>query len=167
MVRIGLLDQMRKDLGIGFTPKVMALRREFFAQLGKILDDAIVDHRDFAIAAHVWMSVFHRGAPMRRPTCVTDSAGRSRMTGDQLVFEACHLAHAANHINRARRLPRRAKLERDASRVVAPVLKALEARDQHVDGGLGSGISNNSAHGKPFRSIDGSPRVYGRIVTSW
>ena len=71
---------------------------------------------------------------MRRPTCVTDSAGRSRMTGDQLVFEACHLAHAANHINRARRLPRRAKLERDASRVVAPVLKALEARDQHVDG---------------------------------
>ena len=63
MVRIGLLDQMRKDLGIGFTPKVMALRRELFAQLGEILDDAIVDHRDFAIAAYVWMSVFHRGRP--------------------------------------------------------------------------------------------------------
>ena len=54
---IGLFDQMREDLGIGLALKVMAAALQLLAQLGEVLDDAVVDDGDTTIAAGVGVSV--------------------------------------------------------------------------------------------------------------
>ena len=54
---ISLFDQMREDLGIGLALKVMAAALQLFAQLGEVLDDAVVDDGDTTVAAGVGMGV--------------------------------------------------------------------------------------------------------------
>ena len=60
---ISLFDQMREDLGIGLALKVMAAALQLFAQLGEVLDDAVVDDGDTTVAAGVGMGVNDGGLP--------------------------------------------------------------------------------------------------------
>ena len=66
VVRLGisLFDQMREDLGIGLALKVVAAALQLFAQLGEVLDDAVVDDGDTTVAAGVGVSVNDGGLSM-------------------------------------------------------------------------------------------------------
>ena len=77
VVRLGisLFDQMREDLGIGLALKVMAAALQLFAQLGEVLDDAVVDDGDTTVAAGVGVSVNDGGLAVGGPTGVADTAG--------------------------------------------------------------------------------------------
>ena len=72
---ISLFDQMREDLGIGLALKVMAAALQLFAQLGEVLDDAVVDDGDTTVAAGVGVSVNDGGLAVGGPTGVADTAG--------------------------------------------------------------------------------------------
>ena len=76
---IAFLNQVSKNLGIGLTPKGMSAFRQLLSQLGKILDNAVVDNSDTPIAAYVRMGVLDRWASMRRPARMTDTTGRGRV----------------------------------------------------------------------------------------
>ena len=60
---IGLFDQVRENFGIGLALKVMAAALQLFAQLGEVLDDAVVDDGDATIAAGVGMGVDNGSLP--------------------------------------------------------------------------------------------------------
>ena len=72
---ISLFDQMREDLGIGLALKVVAAALQLFAQLGEVLDDAVVDDGDTTVAAGVGVSVNDGGLAVGGPTGVADTAG--------------------------------------------------------------------------------------------
>ncbi len=41
-----VMDEMRDHFGVGFRIEAIALRLQFLAQLGVVLDDAVVHHGD-------------------------------------------------------------------------------------------------------------------------
>ena len=67
---ISLFDQMREDLGIGLALKVVAATLQLFAQLGEVLDDAVVDDGDTTVAAGVGVSVNDRRLAVGGPAGV-------------------------------------------------------------------------------------------------
>ena len=143
---ICLLDEMRDDLGVGIASELMAAPLEFLAQLGEVLDDAVVHDGDPAVAAHVRVRVRHARLPVRRPTRMTDTAGRGVVATRELALEAIDLAHAAHHVEACRTRAGVAVLQRHAGRIVPAVLEALEPREQDVLGRIRSGVSDDSAH---------------------
>ncbi len=70
---IGLLEQVRDDLGVRLRIELMPATPELAAQLGVVLDDAIVDHRELTPTTHMRMGVLISGRAMRRPTGVPDA----------------------------------------------------------------------------------------------
>ena len=138
---------MREDLRVGLAGEAVAAGLELRAELGEVLDDAVVDHRDAAVAAGVGMRVGRRGAAVRRPARVADAAGAGVVAVRELGLEARDLAHPAHDVQAGRPAPgpRRA-LERHARRVVAAVLEPLEPGDEDVLRCIRSGVSDDSAH---------------------
>ena len=135
------VDEVRDHLGVGVGIEAVARGFQFGAQLGVVLDDAVVHHRD-ALVRHVRVRVDRVRHAVRGPARVRDAGA----AGDRLRFvqrfELAHLALGAH----AREAP---VLEhRDTGRIVAAVLECLEAGDQHRnDIATGDG-SNDSAHGQ-------------------
>ena len=77
-------EQVRDDLGVGLGAQVHAVGGELGAQLGEVLDDAVVDDGDLAVLAHVRVRVLRRsgrrGWPSACARCrsCTAAAGRCR-----------------------------------------------------------------------------------------
>ena len=109
---ISLFDQMREDLGIRLALKVMAAALQLLAQLGEVLDDAVVDDGDATVAAGVGMGVNDGGLAVGGPTGVTDTAGSVAVDVGKLALQARNLAHAADDVEVRRGTL--AHLERDA-----------------------------------------------------
>ena len=143
---VRLLDQVREHLGVGVAREDVAAALELLAQLSEVLDDAVVDDGDAAVAARVRVRVGGRGAAVRRPAGVADAAGGLVIDVRELRFETGDLAHAAEHIDGGLAGP--LELERDACGVVSAVLEALESRDEDVLRRIKTGISNDSAHNR-------------------
>ena len=141
---IGLFDQMREYLRIGLALKVMAAALQLFAQLGEVLDDAVVDDGDTTVAAGVGVSVNDGGLAVGGPTGVADTAGSVAVDIGKLALQARDLTHAADDIEVRRGAL--AHLERDARGVIAAILHTLEARDQDVLCNIRAGVADNSAH---------------------
>ena len=141
---IGLLDEVGEDLGVGIALEHVAAARELLAQLGEVLDDAVVHHGDAAVAAGMRMRVGHAGASVRGPARVADAARRARVDIHELGLQARNLAHAADHVEHG--APALGALQRDARRVIAAVLQALEPGDQDVLRCVGTGVTNDAAH---------------------
>ena len=141
---IGLFDQMREDLRIGLALKVMAAALQLLAQLGKVLDDAVVDDGNATVAAGVRMSVNDGRLAVGGPTGVTDTAGCVAIDIGKLALQTRNLTHAADNVE-VRRVAL-AHLERDARGVIAAILHTLEARDQDVLCNIRAGVADNSAH---------------------
>ena len=95
---VGLLDEVREDLGVGIGAKRVAGGSELLAKLGEVLDDAVVDDGDAPVAAHVRVRVGGRGATVGGPARVADSAGGKLLVSLELGLEAGDLAHAADHV---------------------------------------------------------------------
>ena len=137
-----LLDEMSEHLGVGVAFEMMAEPFQPLAQLGEVLDDTVVHHRDAAVARHMGMRVGLAGAAVRRPARVADAAGSREIEMTGGVLEAFDLALAVEHLQAA------VLLDCNARRVVAAVLKALEAFDEDVLHGTRSGVADNAAHGR-------------------
>ena len=146
VVRLGisLFDQMREDLGIGLALKVVAATLQLFAQLGEVLDDAVVDDGDTTVAAGVGVSVNDRRLAVGGPTGVADTAGSVAVDVGKLALQARDLAHAADDVEVRRGAL--AHLERDARGIIAAILHTLEARDQDVLCNIRAGVADDSAH---------------------
>ena len=70
-----LLDEMRQHLRVGVADQgVTSVRQQFFQRL-IILNDAVVNDRDFSFAAHVRVGVAVAGWAMGGPTGVSDADG--------------------------------------------------------------------------------------------
>ena len=135
-----LLDEVREHLGVGVAGEAMPKRLELLAQFGEVLDDAVVHHRDAAVARHVRMRVGFAGTAVRRPTGVADAARSRKVEMPGGMRKAFDLAFAMKHLKVA------ILLDGDARRVVAAVLKALEAFDEDVFDRTRSGVADDSAH---------------------
>ena len=93
---------MGDDLGVGLAGQRVAGRLEPGAQRGEVLDDAVVDHGDRAVAGQVRVGVAVVGPAVGRPAGVPDAggAGRQRVLGDQLL-EVGQLAGLARRLEPA------------------------------------------------------------------
>jgi hypothetical protein len=130
---------MRDDLGIGLAFKDMALGGQLGLQLGKVLDDAVVDQGDASGLVRVgvdgcWGTV---GGPAR----VADPNRGVQRCPDQYGLEIADLALGAATFGHA------ADQSRDAGRIIAAVLKPFETVDQPGGDRTVPGHSNNAAHG--------------------
>lgn len=118
---------------------------ENFAELREVLDDAVVDDGDAAVAAHVRVRVGGGGAPVGGPAGVADATGGALLIALEFGGEAGDLAHAADHVEAG--LPVGASdLERHARRVVASVLHACQALDEDLLRLVLAGESDDAAH---------------------
>ena len=158
---IGLFDQMCEDLGVGLALKVMAAALQLLAQLGEVLDDAVVDDGDTTVAAGVGMGVNDRRLAVSGPAGVADAAGGVAVDIGKLALQARDLAHAANNIEVRRGAL--AYLERDTRGVIAAILHTLKTRDQDVLCNIRAGVADNSAHRiNPFVRVTARrPRTKG------
>ena len=158
---ISLFDQVREDLGIGLALKVMAAALQLLAQLGEVLDDAVVDDGDAAVAAGVGVGVDDGGLAVGGPTGVANAAGSVAIDVGKLALQARNLAHAADDVEVRRGAL--AHLERNARGVIAAILHTLKACDQDVLCNIRAGVSDDSAHRtSPFARVTAKrPRTKG------
>ena len=122
---VGLLHEVCEDLGVGLGAEPVATREEAVAEVPEVLDDAVVDDRDVAGAVHVGMGVAVVGPAMGRPAGVGEADGGLRRHVEQCRAQVGELARALLHEHLARR-----GHERDARRVIAPVLQPCEPVEQ-------------------------------------
>ena len=106
----------------------MALCLQLLPQLGKVLDDPVVDHHDLLVAVRMGMRVDHRGTPMRGPPGVADSETALGHLFGQAVDQGVDLGGALDD----RGLPLSLVEDGDPGGVVAAVLEPLQAL--HDDG---------------------------------
>src|SRR5262249_62266351 len=105
-----------------------------------ILDDAVVDHDDASGAVTVWMRVLLGRASVRRPARVADAVLAVDGIGRDDLLELRQFAGAAAQLDRP------VAHDRDAGRVVPPVLEAPEAVDEDGHELFGSDVADDSAH---------------------
>ena len=141
---IGLFDQVCEDLGVGLALKVMTAALQLLAQLGKILDDAVVDDGDAAVTAGMRVGVDDGGLAVGGPTGMADAAGSVAIDIGKLALQTRNLTHAADDVEVRRGAL--AHLERNARGVIAAVLHALKACDQDVLCNIRAGVADDSAH---------------------
>ena len=123
-----LLDQVGDDLGVGLGDEDMAARLQVPAQLGKVLDDPVVDHHDLLVAVGVRVGVDDGRAAMGRPAGVADAEPTLGHLLGQALDQGVDLGGALHHGGLAVRLVE----DRDPGGVIAAVFQPLEA--VHDDG---------------------------------
>ena len=113
-----IVDQMQHDLGIGFGLEHRPLLLERFAQLAKILDDAVVNHGD--AIGRVRMRVVLGRLAVGGPAGVPDPGVALERFGIQPLFEVLQLAlgAAAREVTAFQR--------GDAGGIIAAIFKPLE-----------------------------------------
>ncbi len=153
---------MRDRLAVGLADELDARALELGTQRCEILDDAVVHNGDAAggVGVRVGVAVIRRavGGPAGMPHAgaARERAGR-QFAGNELV----EVLDAAGLLGD---LQLTVADDRDAGGVVAAVFQASQALDDHIQGGAGSDVSDDAAHG--FQGTgDSSP---GRLAaTAW
>lgn len=135
-------EQRCHHFGVGLTDQRNARGLNFRTQLGKVLDDAVMDHRELAVVTEVRVGVLVGRAAVRGPPRVTDSRvrGSNRAIREQL-FKARELARAL-----ADRDTSGVVDYRNPGRVVPPVLQPSQSINEHADRIIRANISDDSAH---------------------
>ena len=118
-----LLDQMRHHFGVGVAGEGMPRGLQLLAQVGEVLDDAVVHHGDAAVAAGVRMGVGLARAAVRGPTRVADAARALEVEVPQRMGQAGNLALAVHHLKLA------ILVDGHSGAIVAAILKARQALD--------------------------------------
>jgi len=153
------IDQVGDDLGVGLAGKGIALGLQFGAQFFVVFDDAVVHQTNAAFAlarfhagagAEMRMGVVHRRCAMGGPAGVGDARRALQATrgGVDLRHQFGHPLGAARPLQ-ARRLAhlRLRRVDRDAARVITPVLQALQALDQDGNNIAARNRADDAAHG--------------------
>ena len=140
------LDEVRHDLGVGLGRELVPGLLQLLAQLGEVLDDPVVDHEDAAVAVRVRMRVDVGRPAMCRPAGMPDAEVSGRLDrldlGDQVVDLRLRLGDAgADGRSRLRGLQ-----HGHPGRVIAAVLEALEALQEHRGGFALAQVSDDPAH---------------------
>src|SRR3984957_20180246 len=71
-----MADEMSQHFGVGFRAEGMTLADQLVPQLLKILDDPVMNERQFPALIQMRMRIFVRNSPMSRPPGMSN-AGRS------------------------------------------------------------------------------------------
>ena len=122
---------------------------EFLAEFGKVLNNPVVDDRDFSVGRHVRVGIAISGTTVGGPAGVTDP-GVGHRRG--LVFE-----FTLEDLNLAGPLASPQVLIRDqrhSGRVVAPIFQPAQSSHHNVEGCSIANVSDDSAH-------EGKPRAKG------
>jgi hypothetical protein len=139
-------DERGDDLGVGLADQLEAVGLELGAQLGEVLDDAVVDERELAAVAQVGVGVRVGRAAVGRPASVSDArAGRLHGIDLEQLFEARQLAGALADGDLAALID-----HRDARGVVAAVLETPQTSDERLNRIVGADISDDSTHEPKF-----------------
>jgi hypothetical protein len=119
------MQQMGDDLGVGLRKELVPLGAQLAAQRLVVLDDAVVHHRHLGVHAErcVRVGVDLGDAAVRGPAGVGDAGGRLRVHFVGAGLEVGHATHRAHPLHGPVQ-------QRDASRVVSPVLEFAQAFDQ-------------------------------------
>jgi len=136
----GCLDEMREDFGVRLRDERVPRLLEHRAQRSIVLDDAVVHHRDGALAVVVWMRVEFVRRPVRRP---------ARMRDADVPLDGIRHDRRFEHGDLALGLPRLHAVsvhQRHARGIVAAVLEALEPVHKKRRRVLAPHVTNNSAH---------------------
>ena len=137
---------MWHDLGVGLRRELMTLRLQLSAQLGEVLDDAVVHDVDLALAVGVRVRVDVRRLAMGGPASVPDAemAGRHPCLelGDEVVDLGLGLGDARPD---QRSGPWRLQ-HGDPGRVIAAVLEAFQAVHEDRGGLLIAQVTDDPAH---------------------
>src|SRR5918996_219582 len=136
-----LLEHVRDDLRVGIRTHQMTALLEARTELGVVLDDAVVDHRDAAIAIGVRVRVLVRRRSVRRPPRVPDAHGAARRPA--IVERSVELGKLAGALHHGEVVVEK----RDAGRVVPPVLETPETLEDDRERSVGADIAHDAAHG--------------------
>ena len=146
-----LLDQVGDDLGIGLGDERVSLGEQLALELEEVLDDAVVDDDDLAVAVAVRVGVLVGGTAVGRPARVADPERSRHGLAREDLLEVLELARAAADVEVA------VAHDGDPGRVVAAVLELSEALDEDLRHGLGADVSDDAAHVRdPFRNERGA-----------
>ena len=136
-----ILDKVGDDLGVRVGDKRVTVAREIGAQLGVVLDDAVVHDGDATRAVQVRVSVAVGGGAMGGPTRMRDARGTHGICRLAAIDERLDAARALHAVEVARR-----RDDLDARRVIASVLKRLQALEQELLCLVLAGVCDDSAH---------------------
>ena len=139
VARIQKVHQMGDDFGVGLAFKGIALQLQLLAQLFKIFNDAVV-HQSHTALAEMRVGVVHHGRAMRGPAGVRNASGALDGTLRHLLGQLGHARGAAGAAQRA------ASMNRNATRVVAAVLQALQTLHQHRNNIAVRNPADNATH---------------------
>ena len=151
VVALLLLDEMRDDLGVGLRLEAVAGRQQPALQVEVVLDDAVVHDDEAARAVAVRVRVLFRRTAVGCPAGVPDAVVAADRRRPQGLRQPRHLAGAAAD----RDLP--VAHQRDAGRVVTPVLELAEALEQDGDHLTVADVADDAAHARPPTSIPPGP----------
>ena len=151
-----VLDDERRNFGIGLGRKRISFRREFLAQRPEILDDAVVNDRK--PRRSVRMGVGFGRLAMRRPTGVADADRAAQRRRGKFRLQVLEFALGAPPLQPA-------VLERrHAGKIVAAVFEPLQRIDNRARDGPGPEDSDNATHWKiseidcrPSRALEQRP----------
>ena len=136
-------DQVGDDLGICRGTEDITERLEVVAEGRIVLDDAVMDDDDFAVATDMGVGVDIVGFAVRGPAGVAD-AGR---TLQRLLFdEALEFANATGLLAGGDFSTR---LDSDAGAVVAPIFESMESVQKNSRSFPMTDITDDSTHGDP------------------
>ena len=135
-----VLDDERRDFGIGLGRKRMAVGGEFLAQRPEILDDAVVDDRE--PRRSVRMGVGFGRLAVRRPARVADADRAAKRRRGEFRLQVLELAFGAPPLQLA-------VLEgRHAGGIIAAVFEPLQRVDNRACDGARPENPDNSTHPK-------------------
>jgi len=139
---VALLDEVGNDLGVGFGAELVALMLELLLELGEVLDDAVVDHHDLAIAIPVRVGIQGGGLAVGGPARVPDPHPSGQLgLGGHLPLQVGNLAGGLDHA-RGRPLGE----DGDPSGVVAAVFQALQGLKDYRRGLPLADVADDAAH---------------------
>ena len=141
-----LRDEVHEHFGVGVAVKSVSAFNQGLLERVVVLDDAVVDQRQLAVAAEVWVGVDVVGWAVGGPAGVPDS----KVAGGHVVAdvgqEIVDLALLAVVSETALRVD-----DGNPRAVISAVFESLEPLDDEGKGGLLTKVSDDSTHGSKGR----------------
>ncbi len=147
-----LFDQVRDDLGVGLGAEDVPFGPQLLAQVRVVFDDPVEDDVDLAGAVSVRVGVLLGNAAVGRPASVAEADRRGRRSDRDAAAILAVDGHAElgaqvrEVADRAHRVDLTVREQRDARRVVAPVLELLQPLDKQITAGTVPDVADDSAH---------------------
>ena len=140
---VEVLDELGHHLGVRLGGEGHPLGLQEGLQLGVVLDDAVVDHRDLAILTHLGVGVDVAGRPVGGPAGMADAHGA--------VQGRAPLKHVGQHLEPALGLVdgqglRPLRVDGHTGGIIPPVLQSGQTVQQDGSRLLPADIANDSTH---------------------